>query len=53
MMVAQHMIEHRGMNHGSIITGNSVLYIRHNAPIKVLPLLPPCGQTRGQATGLD
>ena len=24
-----------------------------NAPIKVLPLLPSCGQTRGQARGLD
>ena len=24
-----------------------------NAPIKILPHLPPCGQTRGQTRGLD
>ena len=24
-----------------------------NAPIKVFPLRPPCGQTRGQTRGLD
>ena len=31
----------------------SLCIIVYYAPIKVLPLLPPCGQARGQTRGLD